>query len=55
MLARIPEARREMASRRVELLNRPASDTKEIQALDNALFALHALRNCLVIGASAAA
>jgi hypothetical protein len=55
MLAKIPEAQHVIASRRSELLNSPASDTKEeIQALDHALFALHTLRNCLVIGASAA-
>ncbi len=55
--ARIPgkiaEAQRTLATRRSELLSSPASDAKEIQALDNALFSLSALRNCLVTASAA--
>ena len=52
---KIAEAQRVLAMTRFELLNRPAGDAKEIQALDNALFSLNALRSCLVVSASAAA
>jgi len=51
MLAKIPEAQYAIAARRSELLNTPAGDSKEIHALDNALFSLQALRDCLVSSA----
>lgn len=57
--ARIPqkiaEARSAIATRRTTLLNMPGIDIQERQALDNALFSLQALRNCLVVAVSAAA
>jgi hypothetical protein len=49
---KIAEAQRALKMRRSELLNRPPSDAKEIQAVDTALFSLNALRNCLAISGS---
>ncbi len=53
--AKIAVAQRELRNRRAELLNRNVGDASEIHALDTALFSLNALRNCLMVSASAVA
>ena len=59
--AKIAEAQRALAARRSDLLRHSVQvsgssrESGEIQALDSALFALNALKNCLAISASAAA
>ena len=50
---KIAEAQRALSQRRSELLNQSTGDAREIQALDNALFSLNALRNCVVLSAAA--
>lgn len=48
---RIAEAQRVIAMRRSQRLNLPGGDVEERQALDKALFSLHALKTCVVITA----
>jgi hypothetical protein len=47
---RICDAQREITARAHQLFNSPGDNIEEEQALDDALYALQALRSCLDLG-----